>query len=140
MMKKEFCKGIARMVFVWVFLSAAQVTQAQEKIVVGYQPYDTISYQVSVNQELGLWKKYFPKDVEIEFQPALQGSIIVNNMLAGKQQIGYMSIMPATMAMTKPEQANIRIVASLRHVRRHALLPAPRQKRSSQVQVPGRSY
>ncbi len=30
---------------------------AQDKIVVGYQPYDTISYQVSVNQELGLWKK-----------------------------------------------------------------------------------
>ena len=112
MMKKEFCKGIALMVFVWGFLLAAQVTQAQEKIVVGYQPYDTISYQVSVNQELGLWKKYFPKNAEIEFQPALQGSIIVNNMLAGKQQIGYMSIMPATMAMTKPEQANIRIVGS----------------------------
>lgn len=89
-----------------------QPTLAQDKIVVGYQPYDTISYQVSVNQELGLWKKYFPKNVEVEFQPALQGSIIVNNMLAGKQQIGYMSIMPATMAATKPEQAQIRIVGS----------------------------
>jgi NitT/TauT family transport system substrate-binding protein len=89
-----------------------QPTLAQDKIVIGYQPYDTISYQVSVNQELGLWKKYFPKNVEVEFQPALQGSIIVNNMLAGKQQIGYMSIMPATMAATKPEQAQIRIVGS----------------------------
>ncbi len=102
-MKKEIWKGIASIVCIGVFICAWQVeTRAQEKFIVGYQPYDTISYQVSVNQELGLWKKYFPKNVEIEFQPALQGSIIVNNMLAGKQQVGYMSIMPATMAMTKP--------------------------------------
>ncbi len=86
---------------------------AEEEVVVGFQPYDTISYQVAVNQELGLWKKYFPKDVKVDFQPALQGSIIANNMLAGKQQIGYMSIMPATLASTKPEQADIRMVASL---------------------------
>jgi len=49
-----------------------------------------------------------PEGVEIEFQPALQGAIISNNLLAGKQQIGYMSILPAIMAATKPEQANIR--------------------------------
>lgn len=94
-----------------LFLTAA--ARAEETVVVGFQPYDTISYQVSVNQELGLWKKYFPKDVKVEFQPALQGSMIANNMLAGKQQIGYMSVMPATLASTKPEQANIRMVASL---------------------------
>ncbi len=101
-------------VFCWgCFFLNEPPAAAAEKVVVGYQPYDTISYQVAVNQELGLWKKYFPKDVELEFQPALQGSIIANNMLAGKQQIGYMSIMPATMCATKPEQANIRLVASL---------------------------
>ena len=31
---------------------------AAEKFVVGFQPYDTISYQAIVNAELGLWKKY----------------------------------------------------------------------------------
>ena len=86
---------------------------AMDKVVVGYQPYDTISYQVAVNQEMGFWKKYFPKGVEVEFQPALQGSIIANNLLAGKQHIGYMSIMPATLAATKPEQAYMKMVASL---------------------------
>ena len=29
---------------------------AAEKFVVGFQPYDTISYQAIVNAELGLWK------------------------------------------------------------------------------------
>ena len=33
---------------------------AAEKFVVGFQPYDTISYQAIVNAELGLWKKYTP--------------------------------------------------------------------------------
>ena len=45
---------------------------AAEKFVVGFQPYDTISYQAIVNAELGLWKKYTPAGTEIEFQPALQ--------------------------------------------------------------------
>ena len=99
--------------FSLMLIQGVPSARGEEEIVVGFQPYDTISYQVSVNQELGLWKKYFPKDVKIDFQPALQGSIIANNMLAGKQQIGYMSIMPAALAATKPEQADIRIVASL---------------------------
>ena len=33
-----------------------------EKFVVGFQPYDTISYQAIINAELGLWKKYTPED------------------------------------------------------------------------------
>ena len=28
-----------------------------EKFVVGFQPYDTISYQAIIKAELGLWKK-----------------------------------------------------------------------------------
>jgi NitT/TauT family transport system substrate-binding protein len=84
-----------------------------ENFVVGYQPYDTISYQVIVNEELGLWKKYVPKGTQIEFQGALQGTVIANAMLADKAQIGYMSIMPATILSSKPELAEIKIVASL---------------------------
>ena len=51
---------------------------AAEKFVVGFQPYDTISYQAIVNAELGLWKKYTPAGTEIEFQPALQGTVVAN--------------------------------------------------------------
>ncbi len=95
------------------FISVPGAVSALDKIIVGFQPYDTISYQVAVNQELGIWKKYFPKGVEVEFLPALQGSIISNNLLAGKTHIGYMSVMPATLAATKPEQAKMKMVASL---------------------------
>ncbi|MDR0550144.1 MAG: ABC transporter substrate-binding protein [Deltaproteobacteria bacterium] len=84
-----------------------------EKFTIGFQPYDTISYQVIVNAELGLWKKYMPQGTELEFTPALQGSIVANNMLAGKAVAGYMSVMPATILASKDEQARIKIAASL---------------------------
>jgi NitT/TauT family transport system substrate-binding protein len=92
-------------------LSAASA--AAEKFVVGFQPYDTISYQVIVNAELGLWKKYVPAGTEFEFMPALQGTIIANSMLADKAQIGYMSVMPATILCSKYETADIKMVATL---------------------------
>jgi NitT/TauT family transport system substrate-binding protein len=105
-LSKLFCTVIALL-----SLSAAPAMAAQ-KFVVGFQPYDTISYQAIVNAELGLWKKYVPAGTEIEFLPALQGTIIVNNMLADKAQAGYMSVIPATIACTK-EEAEIKMVASL---------------------------
>ena len=72
-----------------------------EKFVVGFQPYDTISYQAIINAELGLWKKYTPEGTEIEFHPAVQGTVVASNMLADRAQIGYMSIMPAVRAKGK---------------------------------------
>jgi NitT/TauT family transport system substrate-binding protein len=80
---------------------------------IGFQPYDTISYQVMVNAELGLWKKYMPAGTELEFAPALQGTIVGNNMLAGKAVAGYMSVMPATILASKDQQARIKMVATL---------------------------
>jgi NitT/TauT family transport system substrate-binding protein len=44
-------------------------------------------------------------------QIGLQGSIIVNNMIAGKQHIGFMGDMPSIIATTKENVADIRIVA-----------------------------
>jgi NitT/TauT family transport system substrate-binding protein len=83
-----------------------------ETFVVGYQPYDTISYQAIVNAELGLWKKYVPAGTKFEFQGALQGTVVANNMLADKAQVGYMSVMPATILCSKPKQAEIKMVAT----------------------------
>src|SRR5436853_7515228 len=82
------------------------------KLVVGYQPYDTISYSAVVIRALDLWKKYLPPGSEVEFQSALQGSIIVNQMLANKQQIGYLGDMPAVVATTKRSVAPINLVAN----------------------------
>lgn len=93
-----------------LFLSSQALA---EKFVVGYQPYDTISYQAEVNAELGLWKKYVPPGTEIEFQGALQGTVVANNMLADKAQVGYMSVMPATILCSKPDLAVIKMVATL---------------------------
>ena len=94
-------------------LAGFSFAQAAQKFTIGFQPYDTISYQVIVNAELGLWKKYMPEGVELEFVPALQGTIVANNMLAGKAVAGYMSVMPATILCSKDQQAEIKMVASL---------------------------
>lgn len=107
-------RGLPRiLVILALVLGGTAVPALAEKFVVGYQPYDTISYQAEVNAELGLWKKYVPAGTEIEFEGALQGTVAANNMLADKAQVGYMSVMPATILCSKPEQAVIKMVATL---------------------------
>ena len=101
--KEVSMKSIRRIAGILTLLTLLMATQAMAaNFVVGYQPYDTISYQAIVNAELGLWKKYVPKGTEIEFQGALQGTVVANNMLADKAHIGYMSVMPATWTVEKP--------------------------------------
>src|SRR5438093_6025808 len=83
------------------------------KLVVGYQPYYTQAWSGVVMRGKKFYEKYLPKGSEVEFQIGLQGAIIVNNMLAGKQHIGYMGDMPAIVSTTKSETADIRLVATL---------------------------
>lgn len=82
-------------------------------LVVGYQPYYTESWSGVVMRAKKFYEKYLPKGSTVEFQIGLQGAIIVNNMLAGKQDIGYMGDMPAIVATTKQNIADIRMVAVL---------------------------
>lgn len=82
-------------------------------LVVGYQPYWTMGYAPAVLRAKELWKKYLPTGSTVEFQIGLQGSIIVNNMLGAKQQIGYMGDMPAVVSVTKEKTADLRMVAVL---------------------------
>src|SRR5260370_25965227 len=86
---------------------------APVKLVVGYQPYYTQSWSGVVMRGKKFYENYLPKGSEVEFQIGLQGAIIVNNMLAGKQHIGYKGDMPAIVATTKQDVADIRIVADL---------------------------
>jgi len=83
------------------------------KVVVGYQPYYTQSWSGVVMRGKKFYEKYLPKGSEVEFQIGLQGAIIVNNMLAGKQHIGYMGDMPAIVSTTKQDVADVRLVANL---------------------------
>lgn len=83
------------------------------KLTVGYQPYYTQSWSGVVINGLNLWKKYLPQGSEVEFQVGLQGAVIVGQLLADKQQIGYMGDMPALVATNRPEVADIRLVAVL---------------------------
>lgn len=82
-------------------------------LVVGYQPYYTESWSGVVMRDKKLYEKYLPKGSTVEFSLGLQGAVIVNAMLAGKQHIGYMGDMPAIVSTTKQEVADIRIVATL---------------------------
>ena len=82
-------------------------------VVVGYQPYYTQSWSGVVMRGKKFYEKYLPKGSNVEFQIGLQGVIIVNNMLAGKQHIGYLGDMPSIIATTKTEVADVRLVANL---------------------------
>ena len=82
-------------------------------LVVGYQPYYSEAWSGVVVNGLGLWKKYLPEGSTVDFQIGLQGSVIVNAMLADKQQIGYLGDTPAIVAATKRDVADLRIVAHI---------------------------
>jgi NitT/TauT family transport system substrate-binding protein len=83
------------------------------QLVVGYQPYYTESWSGVVMRGKKLYEKYLPKGSTVEFALGLQGAVIVNAMLAGKQHIGYVGDMPGIVSTTKQEVADIRIVATL---------------------------
>ena len=80
-------------------------------IVVGYQPYYAGAWSAVVVKERELWKKYLPPGSTVDWEVGLQGSVITNNMLGGKFQMGYVGDMPAIVATTKRSQADIRILS-----------------------------
>ncbi len=82
-------------------------------LVIGYQPYYTESWSGVVMRGKKMYEKYLPKGSTVEFSIGLQGAVIVNAMLAGKQQIGYVGDMPGIVSTTKQQVADVRIVATL---------------------------
>ena len=81
-------------------------------LIVGYQPYYTEAWSGVVMRDQKLFEKYLPEGSTVEFEIGLQGSVIVNAMLAGKQHIGYMGDMPAIVSTTKERVAPVSIVAT----------------------------
>jgi len=82
-------------------------------LVIGYQPYYTEAWSGVVMRDQKFFEKYLPKGSTVKFEIGLQGSVIVNAMLAGKQHIGYMGDMPAIVSTTKERVAPISIVATV---------------------------
>ena len=66
------------------------------KLVIGYQPFYTESWSGVVMRGKKFYEKYLPKGSTVEFSVGLQGAVIVNAMLAGKQHIGYVGDMGIT--------------------------------------------
>ncbi|WP_445169133.1 ABC transporter substrate-binding protein [Mycolicibacterium sp. Dal123E01] len=82
-------------------------------LTVGYQPYYTEAWSGVIMSEKKFWEKYLPKGSTVDYQVGLQGSIIVGQMLAGKQQIGYLGDMPAIVGASKRPTRDLRIVGTL---------------------------
>ena len=57
-----------------------------------------------------LWKSYLPKGSVMEWDVQVNGPAIVNNLMANKAQIGNVGDMPAFVASTRREVADLRIV------------------------------
>src|SRR5262249_5166018 len=83
------------------------------ELVVGYQPYYTESWSGVIMRDKKFYEKYLPKGSNVSFQIGLQGAIIVNGMLAGKVDIGYVGDMPGIVSTSHPEVRDIRIVSVL---------------------------
>jgi sulfonate transport system substrate-binding protein len=82
-------------------------------LTVGYQPYYTEAWSGVVMRGKEFWKKYLPSGSTVDFQVGLQGSIVVSQLLAGKQQIGYVGDMPGIVGVSKRSTRDLRIVATL---------------------------
>jgi sulfonate transport system substrate-binding protein len=109
--------AIAALFTAWLPAFAADIDYGKPgtpvTVVVGYQPYYTQSWSGVVMRGKKFYEKYLPRGSNVEFQIGLQGAIIVNNMLAGKQNIGYMGDMPSIVSTTKQDVADVRLVANL---------------------------
>jgi len=83
------------------------------ELVVGYQPYYTESWSGVIMRNKKFYEKYLPQGSKIDFQVGLQGAIIVNGMLAGKVDLGYVGDMPGIVSTSHAEVRDIRIVSVL---------------------------
>jgi NitT/TauT family transport system substrate-binding protein len=73
-------------------------------LTIGYQPYYTESWSALIIKHAGLAEKYLPEGVEVgSWQIALQGSVVGNRMIAGKNQVGYTGDMPTITAIANSE-------------------------------------
>lgn len=83
------------------------------ELVVGHPCCYTEVWSVMALRGKEMWKKYLPPGSTVKFEVGLQGSTIVNGLIAGKQHVGYIGDLPAIIATTKERQTDLRIVAAV---------------------------
>jgi NitT/TauT family transport system substrate-binding protein len=114
---------LALLIFAAGVFAAPPVRAAAEKdygkqgdpidLVIGYQPYYTESWSGLIMRDKKFYENYLPKGSTVNFQVGLQGAIIVNGMLAGKVDVGYVGDMPAIVSTSHADVRDIRIVSVL---------------------------
>jgi NitT/TauT family transport system substrate-binding protein len=114
---------LAVLIFAVGILAASPARAAAEKdygkqgdpieLVIGYQPYYTEAWSGVIMRDKKFYEKYLPKGSTVNFQIGLQGAIIVNGMLAGKVDIGYVGDMPGIVSTSHADVRDIRIVSVL---------------------------
>ena len=82
-------------------------------LAIGYQPYYTESWSGLIMRDKKFYEKYLPQGSSADFEIGLQGAIIVNGMLAGKVDIGYVGDMPGIVATSHEDVRDVRIVSVL---------------------------
>ena len=82
-------------------------------LVMGYQPYYTESWSGVIMRSKKFYEKYLPAGSKVDFQIGLQGAIIVNGMLAGKVDLGYVGDMPGIVSTSHADVRDIRMVSVL---------------------------
>lgn len=71
----------------------------------------TGAWDTVVLKEARLWEKWLPKGSTVQWKRNLQGPPVITDLVAGKQQIGYIGDNPAIVSTTKRDLAPISIVA-----------------------------
>jgi len=81
-------------------------------VTIGHPCCYAASWSAYIVHDKELWKKYLPQGSTVDFEIGLAGPPVVNNLLAGKVQIGYLGDIPAIAAVTKEKMADVRLVAT----------------------------
>ncbi len=71
----------------------------------------TGAWDTVVMKELRIWEYWLPKGSTVSWKRNLQGPPVITDLLAGKQQIGYIGDNPAIISTTKRDIAPINLVA-----------------------------
>jgi len=79
-------------------------------VTVGFFPSWIGGWSGVVVKHKELWKNYLPKGSKVTWDVQVVGPPIVTNLLANKNQIGYMGDTPAIVSTTKRDIADLRIV------------------------------
>jgi NitT/TauT family transport system substrate-binding protein len=80
-------------------LAADPVSTEKLTITMGYQPL-TPTWGISIIYQAKLWKKYLP-NVEVDRVNFMSGMPLVNTLVAGKLDMGYLGDMPAIVLASK---------------------------------------